>query len=80
MKLLGSTKNKITEDQNGENVPYLEITEVVLVHCNIVNNGYQQDSRVLYTFVPTKWFGQLLDILPKIFIFFKTFDSEFSYI
>ena len=80
MKLLGSTKNKITEDKNGENVPYLEITEVVLVHCNIVNNGYQQDSRVLYTFVPTKWFGQLLDILPKIFIFFKTFDSEFSYI
>ena len=54
MKLLGSTKNKITEDKNGENVPYLEITEVVLVHCNIVNNGYQQDSRVLYTFVPTK--------------------------
>ena len=80
MKLLGSTKNKITEDKNGENVPYLEITEVVLVHCNIVNNGYQQDSRVLYTFVPTKWFGELLDILPKIFIFFKTFDSEFSYI
>ena len=52
MKLLGSTESKITKDKNGENVPYLEITEVVLVHCNIVNNYYQQDSRVLYTFVP----------------------------
>ena len=54
MKLLERTKNKITEDKGGEIVPHLEITEVVLVHCNIVNNGYQQDSRVLYTFVPTK--------------------------
>ena len=52
MKLLGSTKNKITKDKNGENVPHLEITEVVLVHCNMVDNDYQQDSRVLYTFVP----------------------------
>ena len=52
MKLLGSTESKITKDKNGENVPHLEITEVVLVHCNIVNNYYQQDSRVLYTFVP----------------------------
>ena len=59
---------------------HLEITEVVLVHCNIVNNNYQQDSRVLYTFVPNKSFGQLLDISPKKFIFLKTFDSEFSYI
>ena len=53
-KLLGSTKNKITEDKNGENVPHLEITEVVLVHCNIINNDYLQDLRVLYTFVPNK--------------------------
>ena len=52
MKLLGSTENKITKDKNGENVPHLEITEVVLVHCNIVNNDYQQDSRVLYTLIP----------------------------
>ena len=80
MKLLESTKNEITEDKNGENLPHLEITEVVLVHCNIVNNGYQQDSRVLHTFVPTKWFGQLLNISPKIFIFLKTLDSESSYI
>ena len=59
---------------------YLEITEVVLIHCNVVNNSYQQNSRVLYTFVPNKSFGQLLDISPKKFIFLKTFDSEFSYI
>ena len=52
MKLLGSTENKITKDKNVENVPDLEITKAVLVHCNIVNNDYQQDSRVLYTFVP----------------------------
>ena len=64
MKLLGSTESKITKDKNGENVPHLEITEVVLVHCNIVNNDYQQDSRVLYTFVPNKPFGSLLEISP----------------
>ena len=59
---------------------HLEITEVVLVHCNIVNSDYQQASRVLYTFVPNKSFGQLLDILLKKSIFLKTFNSEFSYI
>ena len=64
-KLLGSTKSKITKDENGENVPHLEMTEGVLVHCNIVNNNYQQDSRVLYTFIPNESFGQLLDISPK---------------
>ena len=53
---------------------HLEITEVVLIHCNTINNNYQQDSRVLYTFV------QLIDISPKNFIFLKTFNSEFSYI
>ena len=56
IKLLGSTKNKITGDKNGENVQHLEITEVVLVHCDMVNNEYQQDSRVLHTFVPNKPF------------------------
>ena len=80
MKLLGSTKSKITESENGENVPNLEITEVVLVHGNIVNDNYQQNSRDLYTFVSNQLFGQLLDISPKKFIFLKTFDSEFSYI
>ena len=71
MKLLGSTENKIAKDKNGENVPHLEITEVVLVHCNIVNNDYQQDSRVLYTF------GSFLEISQKNRIFLKTFNSEF---
>ena len=52
MKLLGSAEIKITKDKNAENVPHLEITEVLLVHCSIVNNDYQQDSRVLHTFVP----------------------------
>ena len=61
MKLLGSTKNKIT----GENMPHFETTEVVLVHFNIVNNNYQQDSRVLYTLVTNKSFGSLLKISPK---------------
>ena len=60
MKLLGSTESKIIRDKNGENVPHLEITEVVLVHCDIVNNDYQQNSRVLHTFVPNKPFGSLL--------------------
>ena len=78
MKLLGSTKNKITKDKNGENVPHLEITEVVLVHCNIVNNDYQQDSRVLYTFVPNKSFGSLLEIFSTNHIFLKTFNSEYD--
>ena len=77
---LGSTKSKITKDENGENDPYLEITEVVSIYCNFVNNSYQQNSRALYTFVPSKSFGQLLDILPEYFIFLKTFDSDFSYI
>ena len=77
MKLLGSTKSKITKNENGENVPNLGITKVVLVHSNIGNNNYQQNSRVLYTFVLNKSYGQLLDILPKKFIFLETFDSEF---
>ena len=78
MKLLGSTKFKITEDKNGENVPHLEITEVVLVHCNPVNKDYQQDSTMLYTFVPSKPFGSLLEIAPKNRIFLKTFNSGFQ--
>ena len=78
MKLLGSTKNKITKDKNGENVPHLEITEVVLVHCNMVNNDYQQDSRVLYTLVLNKSFGSLLDISPSNHIFLKTFNLEYD--
>ena len=77
MKLLGSTKSKITKNENSENVPHLEITEVVLLHCNIVNSNYQQDSRALYISAPDKSFGQLLDISSKNFISLKTFNSEF---
>ena len=78
MKLLRSTKNKITEDKSGENVLHLEITEVVLVYCNMVNNNYQQDSRVLYTFIQNKPFGSLLEISPANHIFLKTFHSEYN--
>ena len=75
---IGSTENKITKDKNGENVPHIEITEVVLIHSNIVNNDYQQDSRVLYTFVLNKPFGSLFEISPENHIFFKTLNSEFQ--
>ena len=64
-KLLGSTKSKAIKDENGENVPNLEIIGVVLIHCNIVNNDYQQGLRVLHKFVPNTSFDQLLDISPK---------------
>ena len=78
MKLLGSAENKITKDKNGENVSHLEVLELVLVHCNIVNNYYQQNSRILYTFVPNKKFGSLLEISATNHIFLKTFGSEFQ--
>ena len=77
MKLLESAKNKITEDKNDEYVPHLEITEVLLVHCNIVSNGYQQDLRDLQTFISNKQYGNLLEIAPTNFIPLKTFNSEF---
>ena len=77
MKLLGSAESKITKDKNGDNVPHLEVAELVLVHCNLVNNYYQQDSRILYTFVQNKAFGSLLEISPTNYVFLKTFNSEF---
>ena len=80
VKLLRSTENKTTKDKNGENVSHLEIIEVVLVHGNIVNNDYQQVSRVLFTFVPNKPFRSLLEVSPTNCFFLKTFDSEFTYI
>ena len=80
MKFLRSPKSKINKDKNAEDVPHLEITEKVLMHCNIANNDYQQDSRVLYIFVPNKSFGQLLDISLEKFMFLKTSNLEFSYI
>ena len=64
-----STKSKMNKNEKSKNIPNLKIIEAVLVHCNIVNNDYQQDSRVLYTFVLNKLVDQLLDILPKNFIF-----------
>ena len=78
MKLPGSTENEISKNKKGENLPHLEITEVVLVHCNIVSNDYQQDSRVLHTFAPNKRFASLLEISPTNHIFLKTFDSEYD--
>ena len=78
MKLLGSIESKITKDKNSENVPHLEVAELLLVHCSLVNNDYQQDSRILYTFVPSKPFGSLLEISPTNHICLKTFNSEFQ--
>ena len=78
MKLLGSTSNIIDVDKDKENVPRLENVEVVLVHCNLVNNSYQQASRVLFTFVLNKQYGQLISISPYTLIFLKTMNTEFS--
>ena len=78
MKLLGSTKDTIDADKNSENAPRLENVEVVLVHCNLVNNSYQQLSRVLLTFAPNKQYGQLISISPNSLIFLKTMNTEFS--
>ena len=69
MKLLGSTENKVTKNKNGKNVPHLEIVELVSIHCNLVNNNYQQNFRILYRFVPDKPFGSLLGISPPNHIF-----------
>ena len=78
MKLLGTTKDTINKEKNGENMSCLEITEIILAHRNIANSYYQHNLRVLYTFVPNKSFVQLLDISPENSIFLKTFFSEFS--
>ena len=78
MKLLGSTKDTIDADKNSDNVPRLENAEVVLVHCNLVNNSYQQASRVLFTFVPNKQYDQLISISPNSLIFLKTMNTELS--
>ena len=78
MKLLGSTKDIIDSNKNSENVPRLENAKVVLVHYNLFNNSYQQHSRVLFTFVPTKQYGQLINISPRSLVFLKTTNTEFS--
>ena len=78
MKLLGSTRDTIDADKNSENVPKLENLEVVLVHCNLVNNAYQQHSRVLFTFVPNKQYGQLISISPHLLVSLKMMNTDFS--
>ena len=78
MKLLGSTKKDVDKDKDGENVPKLESVEVVLVHCNLVKNDYQHTSKVLFTFVPNKQFGQLINISPHSLTMINTVNTEFS--
>ena len=78
MKLLGSTSSIIDKDKNSDTLSKLENIEVVLVHCNLVNNSYQQHSRVLFTFVPNKKYGQLISISPHSLVFLKTMNTEFS--
>ena len=78
MKLLRSTKKVVDKDKNSENVPKLESVEVVLVHCNLVKNDYQHASKVLFSFVPNKQFGQLLNISPHVFTIMNTINTEFS--
>ena len=80
MRLLGSTKKDVDANKNSENVPKLESVEVVLVHCNLVNNNYQQASKVLFTFVPNKQFGQLINIAPHSLTMLSTTNTEFSFI
>ena len=80
MQLLGSSKKDIDQNKNGEIVPRAETVEVVLVHCKLVNNNYQQASKVLFTFVPNKQFGQLITITPHSLTMLKTTNAEFSFI
>ena len=80
MKLLASAKKVVDKDKNGENVPKLEISEVVLVHCNLVKSDYQHTSKVLFTFVLNKKFGQLINISPHAFTVMNTLNTEFSYV
>ena len=80
MKLLGSTKKDVDSDKNSENIPKLESVEVILVHCNLVKNDYQHSSKVLFSFVPNKQFGQLIKISPNILMMMNTVNTEFSFV
>ena len=80
MRLLGSTSNSIDKDKNSELFPKLESVDFFLVHCNVVNNSYQQTSKVLFTFVPNKKYGQLITVSPETLIMLKTVNTEFSFI
>ena len=79
MKLMGSAKKYVAPDKDGEDVPKLESAEIVLVHCNLVNNNYQQESKVLFTFVPNKQLGQLINISPHSLTMLGTTNTEFSF-
>ena len=79
MRLLGSSRKDIDQNKDGKIVPKLEAVEVVLVHCDLVNNNYQQASKVLFTFVPNKQFGQLITITPHSPTMLKTANTEFSF-
>ena len=78
MKLLGGTEKDVDKDKDVEDEPKLESVEVVLAHCNLVNNSYQQASKVLFTFVPNKQFGQLITISPHLLTMLKTTNAEFQ--
>ena len=80
MKLFGSTKKVADKDKNGEHVPKIESVEVALVHCSLVKNDYQHTSKVLFTFVPNKKIGQLINISPHAFTMVNTVNTEFSYV
>ena len=80
MKLLGSRKKDVDQDKDGEDVPKLESVEAILVHCNLVNNNYQQTSKILFTFVPNKQFGQLINISPHLLTMLSTANTEISFI
>ena len=80
MKLIGSTKKDVDSDKNSENVPKLESVEVLLVHCNLVKNDYQHSSKVLFSFVPNKQFGQLINISPNTLTMMNTVNIEFFYL
>ena len=80
MKLLGSSVDIIDSEKNSELVPKLESVDLVLVHCNLVNNSYQQASKVLFTFVPNKKYGQLITVSPEMLIMLKAVNTEFSFI
>ena len=80
MKLLGSKNNVVDKDKNSENAPKVESVEVEFVHCNLVKNDYQHASKVLFSFVTNKQFGQLLNISPHVFTIMNTVNTEFSYV
>ena len=80
MKLVGSTKRDVAADKNSENVPKLESVAVVLVHCNLVQNDYQHTSKVLFSFVPNKQFGELINISPHSLAIMNTVNTEFSFV